>query len=133
MQLLQKLLLIALLPKNKQLQISILQHAIDKLQTMCFPHGAIGTSTLCQVHKAIHLPVMLQSFVDTTKQLQGNRKGIQIWCYARARLISCRSSLNNFTPFGAKLPTWERNSLVPVAAIQTAVGAQQGSRTSCSV
>ena len=42
---------------------------------------------------------MLQSFIDTTKPLRGNRKGVRAWCQTRAGLVSHRGSLENYTRF----------------------------------
>ena len=47
---------------------------------------------------------MLQSFVDTTKPLRGNHKGVQSWCQTRAGLISHRSILQNVTRFWCHIP-----------------------------
>ena len=79
-QLLQKLLTTTLLPRNKQLHTPIIQNTVSKLQTMHLSHGKLRTGTLSQVHKTFHLPVMLLSFVDTTKPLRGYYKGVQTWC-----------------------------------------------------
>ena len=43
-------------------------------------HIEVWTSTLAKIHILFHLPVMLQSFIDTTKPLRGNHKGVQTWC-----------------------------------------------------
>ena len=47
---------------------------------------------------------MLQSFVDTTKPLRGNHKGVQAWCQTRAGLVSHRGILQNFTRFWRHIP-----------------------------
>ena len=51
-----------------------------------------------------HLPVMLLSFVDTTKPLRGNHKGVQSWCQTGAGLISHRCILQKFTRFWCHIP-----------------------------
>ena len=96
-QLLQKLLTTTLPPRNKQLHMPIIQNTVSKLQTMHLSHGKLRTGTLCQVHKTFHVPVMLLSFVDTTKPLRGYHKGVQTWCQTRARLVSHRCILQNVT------------------------------------
>ena len=70
MHLLQKLLTTALGTRNKQLQMPIIQHMISQLQAMHLLHGEVGTSTLGKIHKLLYLPVMLYSFIDTTKPLR---------------------------------------------------------------
>ena len=103
MQLLQKLLTTAFPTRNQQLHTPIIQNTINHLKTMHLPHGETGTSTLSQVHKLLHLPVMLQSIVDATKPLRGNHKGDQTWCYTRVELVSHRGILYNFNRFWCRI------------------------------
>ena len=52
----------------------------SQLQTMHLLQTKVWTSTLGKINQLLHLPVMLQSFVDTNKPLRGNNKGVQTWC-----------------------------------------------------
>ena len=47
---------------------------------------------------------MLLSFVDTTKPLRGNYKGLQAWCQTRVGLVSHRCILQNFIRIWRHIP-----------------------------